>query len=152
MKDRRERDDEAPLFLIPRIPGTSYIAIVGLGLVLLTAVSALMRSRGPSPAPEPAEIVDETDTLAGQDLASLHLTGSSQALDAVIIALAAEPIGEDMWRFADADGAFIVLREPDGLWLHDLPPATRDEVERMLAQARSDVQVTVSGPGPSSDH
>jgi hypothetical protein len=104
------------MFLIPRIPGTGWLALLGVGLVAMTVISAAMRSIA-EPPPAPAVEDDEPSPVA---VWSVRLDGEP---DAVIALLGAEPIGHEMWRWQAAESAIVLLLEDDGLWAHDLADA-----------------------------
>lgn len=95
-------EDEAPIFLIPRIPGTGILAIIGLSLVVLAVVSASIQAW--TTEAQPAE---QTVRLSGDTATVLeHLN--------------AEPIGEELWRWSTPNGAVLIVGEVDGLWAYDL--------------------------------
>jgi len=112
----RRPDDEAPMFLIPRIPGTGLLALLGVALVAMTVISATMRSIA-EPPPAPAVEDDEPSPVA---VRSVRLDGEP---DAVLARLGAEAIGHEMWRWQAAESAIVLLLEDDGLWAHDLADA-----------------------------
>ncbi|TVQ93167.1 MAG: hypothetical protein EA397_05175 [Deltaproteobacteria bacterium] len=147
MSPKRDWNDEQPVFLIPRIPGTGLLAGVGLSLVALMVVSALMRSQTESDdAPPPSQVA----APVAEGALTLHLSGPDEQIDLALQALDPDPLGAQMWRLTSPGAAFLLLREPDGLWLHDLTAADVEEVERILAQAGANLEIELSGPDPSS--
>lgn len=102
MSARPTPDDDTPIFLIPRIPGTGIMAIIGLSLVVLAVISASIKAW--TTQAQPAE-------------QTVRLTGDTGA---VIEELNADPIGEELWRWSTAEGAVLLVGEADGLWAYDL--------------------------------
>lgn len=117
MTRRAQRpDDEAPLFLIPRIPGTGLLALLGVGLVAMTLISAYMRSSSPQPA-EPVVEDPEPEPITAP---AVRLLG---APDDLLERLGAETVGHEMWRWPGTAGAVVFLLDGDALWAHDLADA-----------------------------
>jgi hypothetical protein len=109
--------DDRPLFMIPKIPGTEWMALAGAILIALMVVSAWMQS-------------NRTDSTGSEDdppSLTVRLDGDPAV---VLDRLGAEPIGVDMWRWPSVTGAGIVLLEPDGVWVHELQPEDVEELRR----------------------
>ncbi len=122
MTRRPEPSDEAPIFLIPRIPGTAAMAVVGAALLAFAAVSAWFGGSRPELDEPPAAVVP---------VQSVRLVGDRQP---ALEALEAAPIGEGMWRWNAVSDSLLVVEEDGALWIEDVTDADRELLERLGVQ------------------
>lgn len=114
--NRPDRNDERPIFLIPRIPGTGLLALFGLAVVLLTIVSATMQFQAEPAAPAVPLAVEDPEPAEPLRVRSVLLRADPPQ---VLQHFRAVDIGMDMWRLPDdSAGPVLFMLEDDGLWAH----------------------------------